>query len=831
MIITLERTRIIVTEYTEVEKRRLERMVSTQDKIFICIDEDFNKIFIAPGLIDEVRERFPKATFIDKSKEYWKYASISPVEHSAEPRNRLQKDFIEYVLKGAKHGKKIAGVLSPGQGKGVPIQSKIPTANGYTRMMDLMVGDIIFGSNGDTVKVTGIYDQGIEDVYKITFNDGRFALCDENHLWPTFKWDLSIKVVSTKDMLKDFKVYSAAMEAQALKEGVNREPYDYKYKIPLLTGPVQYNYQDLPIDPYVLGAFIGNGVCGESALTISSGNEFVPQKIADTCGFTLMYPKFSYTYHFKDKNGYVKTRDFFKDIPEMINCYSRDKFIPEIYKYNSLSNRMKLLQGLMDTDGTIGEAIRYNISYSSCSKKLLEDIQEMIYGLGFYGNISQDKREEKYVNGYHGILSIRVPNKFKPNLFTLPDKLHRAAQASQYPGKKSYRFLTVKDIRKIGKEHCKCISVDSEDKLYLANDFIVTHNTFVSCYAATKLNDRFIVVTHSEGIKNQWIKTLREMFDYSSDDLINISGSNVMEAIMNDEVKLGDVFFANHATLRNYLSLHNGYMLHQFFKKLKVGVKIYDESHLEFANILLMDFFSNTKRNWYLTATFDRSDREESKCFKRAFSSVLQFGEYESKEVTEKHVVYHVVNINSKASPRDKSKICGFRGMTGASYGRYAFQYDEKETIFKAITIILDKIKDLEGKIIVYTPLIESCDKVAAKLEELYPDKSVAAYHSHISASEKDDALKKDIIVSTIKSMGVGRDLKGLRSIICAEPIASKVVATQLIGRLRPYAKDTETFFFDIVDISIPPINWWFRSRMKAIDQLAKRIVYLDITG
>ena len=69
MNITLERTRIIIEDYDENDRRKLERMVSTQDKIFFCVDEDYNKIYVAPGLIDEVKKKFPKANFTDKSKE------------------------------------------------------------------------------------------------------------------------------------------------------------------------------------------------------------------------------------------------------------------------------------------------------------------------------------------------------------------------------------------------------------------------------------------------------------------------------------------------------------------------------------------------------------------------------------------------------------------------------------------------------------------------------------------------------------------------------------------------------------------------------------------
>ena len=94
---------------------------------------------------------------------------------------------------------------------------------------------------------------------------------------------------------------------------------------------------------------------------------------------------------------------------------------------------------------------------------------------------------------------------------------------------------------------------------------------------------------------------------------------------------------------------------------------------------------------------------------------------------------------------------------------------------------------------------------------------------------EKESAEKKDIIVSTIKSCGTGKDIKGLRCVICAEPIASKVVIQQTIGRLRPYAKDKNTYFFDIVDICIPTVNWWWKARFKKIQTLVKETIYLNI--
>ena len=392
----------------------------------------------------------------------------------------------------------------------------------------------------------------------------------------------------------------------------------------------------------------------------------------------------------------------------------------------------------------------------------------------------------------------------------------------------SRRFSSLYDLRDDIQQDAVNFLMNNNRRQLALNLATGLGKTFVVCYTTTKLNEKTIIITHNEGIKQQWINTYHKMFDYRPKNLMNISGSNIIECIMRDEVDSADVYFVNHQTLRSYMTQHNGYTLHKFFKKIKVGIKVYDESHLEFANILLLDFFSNTYRTWYLTATFDRSDKTESKCFRRAFESVEAFGEEESKDVVERHVIYHVVNINSRATPSDKAKVMGWNGMSAISYGRYAFHDDTKQTAYQSILAVLEKTKELEGKTLIFVPLIETVDELVKKLKLDHPEKTISSYHSKISKEDKDSAIKKDIIVSTIRSCGTGRDIPGLRVLICAEPIASKVVAQQMFGRLRPY-KDKMTYFFDIIDISIPTINWWFRARFKKIQELAKDVVYLNL--
>ena len=117
MKIIKERTRIIFTEYNDAEKRMIDNIVGTDDKVFSYEDVDNHIICFPPGMETTVKKIFPHNNIEDHSKEYWDYAAITPVEHNAQPRNQLQIDFINFVLQQAKSKQKLAGILSPGTGK------------------------------------------------------------------------------------------------------------------------------------------------------------------------------------------------------------------------------------------------------------------------------------------------------------------------------------------------------------------------------------------------------------------------------------------------------------------------------------------------------------------------------------------------------------------------------------------------------------------------------------------------------------------------------------------------------------------------------------------
>lgn len=845
MRIIKERTRIIFTEYEKFEKDKIDELVGTMDKVFSYEDPDGKMICLPTGMENAVKRIFPKVKFEDNSNKYWEYEHIQPVEHNAQPRNQLQVDFIKFVLEQANKKNKLAGILSPGTGKLNPLSTKIPTPDGYKLMGDLKIGDKIFGSDGKENTVEEIYEQGIQDIYKITFNDGRYSLCGKEHLWNVFYyWTNQQVTVSTEDMLKDYKVLDKFKQ----KEG-REDPYKYKYRIPLLSSPVQYNHKDVPIDPYVVGAFIGNGCCTLPALQISSGDDFVPRKIAAICGFRYKPKKGCYSYLFYKDGHLVKTKEFFKNVPELLG-YSSEKIIPDIYLYNSLDIRMELLRGLMDTDGSITFADnRFNVSYSSTSKTLLEQIQQLIWGLGFIANIgSPDKRSDKYTHGYCSQINIRVPQKFKQELFTHPRKHKLALQAalrSDY--QQPFTHLLIKDIKLVSREEARCIKVSAADELYLTEDFIVTHNTFMSCYSAIKVGLRTLIIVPTSGIKVQWGETLTGMFKVppervklvnSPKDFINVKA---------------DFVIASQASLS---VLNKTYDLEKIMKINKFGIKIIDEVQMWFHNIIKIDGNSNICHNWYLTGTFGRSGDEENALYQQMFGDLAMFKEKQKNPTIfnrkpgniygmKPHMHVKMMWTHSGLSREEIASVSGSmryseRAGKWVRYGISIPAYTnlvipEDGTMTKFLTNVLKIIKIAEkevtyGKMLILSPTIKSVTIIAGYVSKMFPDKKIGTISSYNTKAENDRVKAEcDILVSTVKSCGTGFDVKDLSKLVVTEQFKSWILSDQVSGRLRVRPDGKDTYMWDIVDADVKQLRAWANARADVLKRKSKTFKVVDM--
>lgn len=760
------------------------------------------------------------------------------------PRDEEQSDCINF-LSGTKNFITTANtsqlflVKTGGFGKFEPYSRKIPTPtlSGYTLMGDLNIGDFVFNEKGKQTQIIGIFEQGEQDVYCITFQDGRKAYCGLDHLWKVF-YKGKEKILTTRELIPIYKVRNGNEKFERKK---NWDIYDYTCSIPV-NGIVEYPYFPVPIDPWVLGCFIGNGCCRERTLTISSGNPYVPNRIANICGFRVKKNSdHNYSYTFYYTNGKpVLTNEFFKSIPRMINCYSTDKTIPEIYLYNSSEIRLSLLQGLMDTDGSISQnEMRFHVAYSSTSHTLLKQIQWILYSFGWCGNICVDRRgKEKYTKGFCGSIIFRMPNSEKYKLFTYQSKLEIAKRALDYPQKNLYSKLIIKDIRFDRREQCRCIMVDNPEHLYLTENFIVTHNTFCTGYAIGLFGAKALIIMHRDTLRGQWSNSLFTLNGYPKNRVHEITSTEEFELICNNKHNFDyDIYLMTHATFRAGVNrVKDINLISKFPRNLGIGVKVIDEAHLEFKDTLLMDFVFNIRRNIYLTATDGRSQRSENTIFKHVFANA-EFYRKASTDIKhpDKWVEYITVHVNTHVKPNIyRFKVNGCKGMSAVSYGKWVIQYDKKQTHFKLCRELLREIYSNEptAKVIVFMPLIELCTECAYFLNELNYDSTfkydltVKTINSHNSKSENEYNKSADVIVTTIQSLGTGSDIKGVTDIICCSPFVSKIVAQQVFWRIRYI--DKKCHYYDIVDDSVQMDLYWWRSRSRVLKNMATKFTQLS---
>ena len=233
---------------------------------------------------------------------------------------------------------------------------------------------------------------------------------------------------------------------------------------------------DLPVDPYVLGAWLGDGSTGAGVFTQGTA-----EGCTDESGLTdqahLLEQLYAAGYNARVlpcHQNLIGTRGLL--VPLRRLGVLHDKHIPAAYLRSSAAQRLALLQGLMDTDGSVMAS--GTCSLPQVSERIHEGALELIESLGFKASVSgwdaayiPEGATEKKVTGWVHHIS------FSPNLpvFRLPRKLAKQRQSSDRFDVTRWRY--VRSIREIESEPVRCIGIDDPDHLYLVEGFIPTHNT------------------------------------------------------------------------------------------------------------------------------------------------------------------------------------------------------------------------------------------------------------------------------------------------------------------------------------------------------------------
>lgn len=331
--------------------------------------------------------------------------------------------------------------------KGLPLDTKIPTKTGWTTIKDIKEGEEIFDKDGNLTKVIHKSDIHYNPCFKITFDNGESIVADHEHRW----------LISFRNPDKTFR--ESVLTTEELAKWLIEKPRT-SYNIPKIRNAQPLNLPDLnlPIDPYVLGCWLGDG--SKSCGIITNADERIWEEIQNrgySIGDNLSGP------HHAQMRTVRNIRKILNELGILHN-----KFIPDLYMRASYQQRLDLLRGLMDTDGYYHES-RKRFVMGTTQKWQAEDLLKLVSTLGIKATIFEvDKKfNGKIFKGWDVCFSTNGLNPFlirNQNIkFSKIDK---------------NSFRNIISVERVDTVATQCLEVDSPSHTFLFGEsMIVTHNT------------------------------------------------------------------------------------------------------------------------------------------------------------------------------------------------------------------------------------------------------------------------------------------------------------------------------------------------------------------
>ena len=414
----------------------------------------------------------------------------------------------EKVIELVQQGKNVLVDACIGSGKSLRIGQKIlaPNKAGYILLEDIKVGDTIFDGKGKPTKVLGVYLQGKLDVYRITFNDGTFIETSADHINRVIRYKSA-----SMGTLEKFRNKEIDMTTEEIINEIKNDKNKIKWQYRIITNVIDYKKQDLILEPYLLGLLLGDGGMADTKQVSFTNSEKDIQtkikKLVEKENDKLVYNsngKCHKNNEFDIRNANIKKK---LDKLGLMGKKSTEKFIPEEYIYNSLENRLKLIQGLMDTDGSCMARRKKHVGKTTCgcsyefstsSKKLAEQFAFLLRSVGCYVKINERTphytyKGEKKVGQKSYRLYISPPNEIK----IVSSEKHLKNWKEQQG-----TIRKIIDIKKIGVDECICLKVDSKEHTFLVGENIVTHNTTSIQALCNRVPDKMILyLTYNKLLK------------------------------------------------------------------------------------------------------------------------------------------------------------------------------------------------------------------------------------------------------------------------------------------------------------------------------------------
>ncbi|MGH2994767.1 MAG: PhoH family protein [Gaiellaceae bacterium] len=392
------------------------------------------------------------------------------------------------------------------RGRAQPVDRQVLTPSGWEAIGSLRVGDLVIGSDGRPTPVLGVYPQGRRAVFRLSSRDRASTLCCAEHLWtvttPDDRRRGTYRVLRTDEMV-----------------GRLRRNHQHRFALPLLTAPVEFEPQEVPLGPYALGLLLGDGcLTTKTTPSFTTADEELADALESRLPGIELQPRSDVDYVLRHVEGHrggaIVANPVTVALRELglAGTRSATKFVPEPYLRNSPAVRLGVLQGLLDSDGgpVVQRGRTCRIHYMTCSARLRDDVVFLVRSLGgvaYWRARPAAGRGPGRARGrlvHHRsdafALDIRLPAGVEP--FRLARKSERYHTRG---GGQPMRF--VERIEPAGEAETVCIQVAAADSLYVTDDFLVTHNT---------LNDSFVILDEAQNTSPEQMKMFLTRLGFGS---------------------------------------------------------------------------------------------------------------------------------------------------------------------------------------------------------------------------------------------------------------------------------------------------------------------------
>jgi hypothetical protein len=343
----------------------------------------------------------------------------------------------------------------------LPLSTPVLTDHGWETMGTLEVGHRVATATGEWTPVEALSPIHRSEVLRVRFDDGTHLDASPEHRW----WVTPVDRGAAK---KEPRWMTTAELADN----------PYKRVMVRFPEPLDGPDADLPLDPYVLGVWLGDGDARQGTIFGHADDTPFIREQFEMAGFPTT----------DQKRGYCFGTHGLRTVLGQMGLLG-NKHVPEEYLRGSLKQRLALLQGLMDTDGTVipGRSRSY---FANTNKQLVDSVIELCRTLGFRPNVQEvspttlekaqfpqrrtDPSRKPSAQPKQWKTHWRVlftPSAQTLNPFRMPRKAVRVDAFAN--DAKPRRYMTVKAVEPVGEDDVRCITVRDGSHVFLAGAALI----------------------------------------------------------------------------------------------------------------------------------------------------------------------------------------------------------------------------------------------------------------------------------------------------------------------------------------------------------------------